>query len=178
MELCNRIVINALFDLMFSRFEIFIEKALFCNFISMENFVLQEIYEAHVISILEVFGYDLSHLLSLFLIAVKVNVTQFAFNVVFTQIRLNVSGTNLITFSVIQILGITVSHSWILKEDSVVTVAALVNISHVISFHFTKERFENVFALLFCHVFKRHNLSTIIDVINKLVEISASLNHV
>ena len=178
MELCNCIVINAFFDLVFRRFEIFIEKALFCNFVSVENFVLQEIYEAHVISILEVFGYDLSHLLSLFLIAVKIYVTQLAFNVVFSQIRLNVSGTDLISFSIIQILGVTVSHSWILEEDSVVTVTTLVNISHVISFHFTKKRFENVFALLFCHVFKRHNLSTIIDVINKLVEISTSLNHV
>jgi hypothetical protein len=52
------------------------------------------------------------------------------------------------------------------------------NISVVISFHFEKRGLKNILAQLLGHIFKWYDASFVVEEINKLVEVFASLNDV
>ena len=184
MEDCNHIIIYSFFNLMSCTFQILVKDALLGFFVFNKDLILKEIHETHIISILNILFNNRSFSFVIFICLftlIKINITEFTSNLIFSEVSLNHFKTQFLSISSCPVFIVEVWFSWqpwIFEEDSVVSMQTFENISVVISFHFEKRRLKNILALLLGHIFKWYDASFVVEEINKLVEVFASLNDV
>jgi hypothetical protein len=142
--------------------------------------MLKELNESNVCSIFEFLQTNDFTLFLIFLVGIEKWITKFTTHKVFPETIVNEIKAKFFTFSIIHVFFITTLSrwSWILEENTVITMATFVNVSEIISFHFAESGFEYISGCLFFHILKWHNFTAIINIVNEFVKISASLNHI
>ena len=145
MEKCSNIFINTIFGLMFSCFVFCIEEALLTFLVLMMDFIMKEFHECYVFSIFNVLCDNLSFL-SILSICIEFWITKLAFYIIFFKSLLDPADVNFFTLSILEILFVSSFFwcSWIVIENTVVSVTAFKNVSKIISFHFAELSFKNI----------------------------------
>lgn len=158
MEQSSHVVVDAIFLLMTRRFTLFVKDALFGFFVFVKDFVLKEIHERHVFSILKIFFNSPTcfwmFIVFIFTTWMEIFVTQFASQLSFLEVYLNECYTHFFIKSFIHVIFITFFwFSRILEEKTVITMATFVNVTEIISFKFVKCGLEHIFSTLLVRIF-------------------------